>query len=850
MIVGRGAGASCARAHAPTTVRALARACARSTWTSGITRLHRGARRRDARPARRRPRRPRAPHRVRRLAARDARLLGGRARRRVPARPRLRRARGREGDRARRAAPPRPPDLRGRGRERDERRRSSNGSSSASKCPEPPRAACSTARDPPQDPPHPDPRPGSISSSRAIGGAYHAVFKGRGHGVRRGARVRARRRRAHDRLERHGAHGRPATSRSSSRSATSRCSWSSTSRARRASARSSCSKRDSRGRARRACWPSRPWRTTTASAPSSSPTASSATCRRAAAATTRCASCATCSPCEPAGRGTDLAGALRFAAARPEAARGSSPCSRTSRPRATRRRSASLRRAPRRRRAPISDPRESEVPAAGLVALRDPETGERASSTPPTRAVREACGRCAPPRFRSRAAVFRAAARRAPALDRRVLRAAARAASSRSAGAQAAGDERAFAAALALAAALGALRAGPRLRRARRCGAERLVPSSLHRLGRQDRGHPRRPASTSRSRPRSRRDELTLDALVTPAPDEGARPPGGAVLEFERPGRPTAAEHDRVSSMVATVALSRSASSRCPARIPVRTVSPTARSACGRRAARLEGRLAPAEGQPPSRSVADIHGPEQCRHPRGPLLGRARRSPSCSSGRSSWLADRARRRGRAPEATPAPAVPPDVEALRRALDALAPPSDAWRRRARPSTSASRTLAKRYLERRLGAPVLEMDLVRDARVPARDMRRRAAAASPCPTWPTRPTASSSRTARARGAEASAHMRGRARARASARGERSGRRRSRSGRQGRADGVVTLSPASAFQDPRASGPARRDRSVLAAAWSAAIALTILREKRGAAPSSFPAPRRRRAWPPACA
>ncbi|MGA7992805.1 MAG: hypothetical protein WCC53_15330, partial [Thermoanaerobaculia bacterium] len=31
---------------------------------------------------------------------------------------------------------------------------------------------------------------------------------------------------------------------------------------------------------------------------------------------------------------------------------------------------------------------------------------------------------------------------------------------------------------------------------------------------------------------------LTLDALVTPAPDEGARPPGGAVLEFENPAPP------------------------------------------------------------------------------------------------------------------------------------------------------------------------------------------------------------------------------------------------------------------------------------------------------------------------
>ncbi len=32
---------------------------------------------------------------------------------------------------------------------------------------------------------------------------------------------------------------------------------------------------------------------------------------------------------------------------------------------------------------------------------------------------------------------------------------------------------------------------------------------------------------------------LTLDSLVTPAPEEGARPPGGAILEFENPAAPT-----------------------------------------------------------------------------------------------------------------------------------------------------------------------------------------------------------------------------------------------------------------------------------------------------------------------
>ena len=37
---------------------------------------------------------------------------------------------------------------------------------------------------------------------------------------------------------------------------------------------------------------------------------------------------------------------------------------------------------------------------------------------------------------------------------------------------------------------------------------------------------------------------LTLDALVTPAPEEGTRPPGGAVLEFENPAPPIVTKSD------------------------------------------------------------------------------------------------------------------------------------------------------------------------------------------------------------------------------------------------------------------------------------------------------------------
>ena len=76
---------------------------------------------RDARAGRGGTARSRAADRVRRESARDDRARAGVARARVPARPRVRHARRREGDRARRAAPSRADDVRGRGGGSDER---------------------------------------------------------------------------------------------------------------------------------------------------------------------------------------------------------------------------------------------------------------------------------------------------------------------------------------------------------------------------------------------------------------------------------------------------------------------------------------------------------------------------------------------------------------------------------------------------------------------------------------------------------------------------------------------------------------------------------------------------------
>jgi hypothetical protein len=70
-----------------------------------------------------------------------------------------------------------------------------------------------------------------------------------------------------------------------------------------------------------------------------------------------------------------------------------------------------------------------------------------------------------------------------------------------------------------------------------------------------------------------------------------------------------------------------------------------------------------------------------------------------------WLVQR-RRKAEAPHAVAVPEVPPEVEAL-RALDALAASGLLSAGEYRPFYIRLAAVAKRYLERRLGAPVLEM-----------------------------------------------------------------------------------------------------------------------------------------------
>ena len=147
---------------------------------------------------------PGAADRVRREPARDDRARAGVARARVPARPRVRDARRREGDRARRAPSPRAHDVRGGGGRGDERRDrarvlaiESRRARRRSVAPAERRDAAGrgrvrAARDPPAG------QAARAAHARARELAVHRRVplgvQGAGDGVRRGARVPAGRR--------------------------------------------------------------------------------------------------------------------------------------------------------------------------------------------------------------------------------------------------------------------------------------------------------------------------------------------------------------------------------------------------------------------------------------------------------------------------------------------------------------------------------------------------------------------------------------------------------------------------------------------------------------------------------
>ena len=202
---------------------------------------------------------------------------------------------------------------------------------------------------------------------------------------------------------------------------------------------------------------------------------------------------------------------------------------------------------------------------------------------------------------------------------------------------------------------------------------------------------------------------ITLDSLVTPAPEDGARPPGGAVLEFENPAAPslTKSKTGDFFEWSQTVALFPFAAGTVRVPGPHYTFE---ESSSGRR---LDVRPPDLEIQVTSRLPKDKK-PEEIT----PKADKGIRIPAIPAkvwaalaaavalvaGLAWWWILRRRRQGDLGEPA-APSVPPGEE-LRLELDRLAPAVDTLGDDARGFYSQLTHAVKRYLERTTGDPVLE------------------------------------------------------------------------------------------------------------------------------------------------
>ena len=202
---------------------------------------------------------------------------------------------------------------------------------------------------------------------------------------------------------------------------------------------------------------------------------------------------------------------------------------------------------------------------------------------------------------------------------------------------------------------------------------------------------------------------LTLDALVTPAPDESARPSGGAVLEFENPPAPaiTKSKTGNFFEWSQTVALFPFAAGTVRVPGPHYTFEDPS---FGRR---VDVRPPAVELTVASRLPKDQK-PDQL----APKADKGIRIPAIPAkvwaalaaavalvaGLVWWAISRRRRRAEAGE----PAVPPvpPGEELRAELKRLAPIAETLGDDARGFYSDLTHAVKRYLERSTGDPVLE------------------------------------------------------------------------------------------------------------------------------------------------
>jgi len=224
---------------------------------------------------------------------------------------------------------------------------------------------------------------------------------------------------------------------------------------------------------------------------------------------------------------------------------------------------------------------------------------------------------------------------------------------------------------------------------------------------------------------------LALDALVTPAPEDGARPPGGAVLEFESPAAPTLTKSKTGDffEWSQTVALFPFAAGTVRVPGPHYTFE---ESSSGRK---LDVRPPDLELEVASRLPKDQK-PEEI----APKTDKPVRIPAwpakywvaLAAGVAlvaslvAWLVSRRRRKAAGAEPD-APAIPPGEE-LRLALARLAAAAEGLGDDARDFYSELTHAVKRFLERATGEPVLEwttFETVRRLREKGFDFPREAA-----------------------------------------------------------------------------------------------------------------------------
>ena len=202
---------------------------------------------------------------------------------------------------------------------------------------------------------------------------------------------------------------------------------------------------------------------------------------------------------------------------------------------------------------------------------------------------------------------------------------------------------------------------------------------------------------------------LTLDSLVTPAPGEGARSPGGAVLEFENPAAPslTKSKTGDFFEWSQTVALFPFTAGTVSVPGPHYTFE---ESSSGRKV----------DVRPPTveLTVASRLPPDQKPDEIAPKTDKPVRIPAwpakywvalaatvaLAAALVAWLVSRRRRRAAGAEPQ-APAIPPGEE-LRLALARLAATAEGLGDDARDFYSDLTHAVKRFLERATGEPVLE------------------------------------------------------------------------------------------------------------------------------------------------